>query len=186
MNMKNKIRKGILVLRKAMTKTIIVEYSKIITRKIIEHPRYKNAEMILCYVDAKNEVMTSGIIEDAWRKGKKVAVPKVHGEVMKFYLIESYEQLESGCFGILEPKAECIEVTKVSEKSIVIMPGVAFDSQGNRIGYGKGYYDKYFSKYPKVYKIAIAFSLQIVPEIPADRFDIKADCVITEKTGGNE
>ena len=137
-------------------------------------------------MDAKNEVRTSGIIEDAWKNGKTVAVPKVHGEIMKFYQIDSYEQLEEGCFGIPEPKVGCLEVVDVPQNSIVIMPGVAFDTQGNRIGYGKGYYDKYFSKYPKVYKIAIAFSLQIVPEILADRFDIKADCVITEKTGGNK
>ena len=98
---------------------------------------------------------------------------------MKFYQITSYDDLEAGYFGILEPKEECKEVN-VSENSIVIMPGVAFDRKGNRIGYGKGYYDKYFSRYPEVYKIAIAFSMQIVDEIPADEFDIKANCVVTD------
>lgn len=179
--MKNRIRKEILSLRKSMTETIIEQYSRKITQKLISHPIYQNAELVFCYVDAKNEVKTSDIIKDAWSLGKKVAVPKVHGEVMKFYLIDSYEELEQGCFGILEPKEECEVVVEVPRNSVVIMPGVAFDRQGNRIGYGKGYYDKYFSKYLEVYKIAIAFSLQIVPEIPADRFDIKADCVITEE-----
>ena len=70
--------------------------------------------------------------------------------------------------------------TDIPKNSVVIMPGVAFDKTGNRIGYGKGYYDKYFSKYPDLCKIAIAFSLQIVSEIQADKFDVKADCVITE------
>lgn len=179
--MKNRIRKERLSLRKSMTETIIKQYSEHITQKVIRHPDYKAADLVFCYVDVKNEVKTAGIIENAWKNGKKVAVPKVHDEEMKFYLIHSYEQLEQGCFGLQEPKTECTEVSDVPKNSVVIMPGVAFDRQGNRIGYGKGYYDKYFSKYPGIFKIAIAFSLQIVPEIPFDRFDVKADCVITEE-----
>ena len=74
----------------------------------------------------------------------------------------------------------CKEVVDIPENSVVIMPGVAFDKKGNRIGYGKGYYDKYFSKDSNSYKIAIAFLMQMVAKIPANAFDIKADCVVTE------
>lgn len=178
--MKNKIRKEILALRKAMPICLLEEKSRKITEKVIQHPKYQEAELVLAYIDAKGEVKTREMIEHAWKSGKQVAVPKVHGDVMKFYQISSYEELEAGCFEIMEPKIRCREVTELSEKSVVIMPGVAFDMQGNRVGYGKGYYDKYFSQYTDVYKIAVALSLQIVDDIPADDLDIKADCVMTE------
>lgn len=100
---------------------------------------------------------------------------------MEFYLVSTYEQLEEGCFGIREPKDFCERINSVSKDAVVIMPGVAFDRNGNRIGYGKGFYDKYFGNYPEVYKIAIAYEIQIVDEIFADKYDVKADCVITEK-----
>lgn len=179
--MKKKIRKEILALRKAVPKDVLEEKSKLIAEKVTSHPNYQQADTILAYIDAKGEVQTKPIIEDAWSKGKKVAVPKVHGDIMKFYLISSYEELEPGNFGILEPVENCEVIINILENTVVLMPGVAFDMKGNRIGYGKGYYDKYFSKYPETYKIALAFSMQIVPEIPADEFDIKANCVITEK-----
>ena len=178
--MKNKIRKEILALRKAMPICLLEENSRRITEKVIEHPEYQKAELVFAYIDAKGEVKTGDIVEHAWKSGKRVAVPRVQGDIMKFYLISSYEELEPGCFGIMEPKTTCMEVRNIPKNSVVIMPGVAFDKSGNRIGYGKGYYDKYFSEYPDVYKIAIALSMQIVSEIPADVFDIKADCVITE------
>lgn len=177
--MKKEIRKTILAKRKALSTEVLETNSKVISEKVMAHPKYQAADTVFAYIDAKGEVQTKALIEDAWNKGKTVVVPKVHGDIMKFYKIASYDDLEAGDFGIQEPKAECDEVT-VSEKSIVIMPGVAFDRKGNRIGYGKGYYDKYFSQYPEVYKIAIAFSMQTVDEIPADEFDIKANCVITD------
>lgn len=179
--MKNRIRKEIMAKRNALSKEEIESKSEIIYQRVIVHPAFQNADLVFAYIDAKNEVQTRLLIEYAWKSGKKVAVPKVHGEIMKFYLITSYEDLEPGCFGIQEPKETCEEVLIPMENSLVIMPGVAFDRQGNRIGYGKGYYDKYFSAYPDVYKIAIAFEVQIVPMVPADEFDVKADIVMTEK-----
>ena len=179
--MKNKIRKRILALRKAMPESVLQGKSKKIIEKVMNHPMYQRAEIIFCYMDAKGEVKTRDLIEHAWTMGKKVAVPKVHGDVMEFYYIEAFQQLESGYFGIMEPGSECSKLEHVSNNSLVIMPGVAFDKMGNRIGYGRGYYDKYFSSYSDLYKMAIAYSEQIVEEIPADNLDVKADCVVTDE-----
>ena len=179
--MKKIIRKEILTRRKALDVDVINTKSRLISKKVIEHAQYQKADMLLAYIDAKGEVNTKVIIEDAWEKGKTVAVPKVHGEIMEFYIITSFDDLEKGNFGIMEPKETCEKVDTDSLDTIVIMPGVAFDRAGNRIGYGKGYYDKYFSKYPAVYKIALAFEMQIVPQIVSDEYDIKADVVVTEK-----
>ena len=179
--MKKQIRKEILALRKTMPISLLEEKSRIITGKVIRHSVFQSAECIFCYIDAKGEVRTKDIIEYAWSQGKKVAVPKVHGEIMEFYYITAYDQLEEGNFGIQEPKESCQKVKCIPENSIVIMPGVAFDMRGNRIGYGKGYSDKYFSKNSNLYKMAIAFSIQILPEILADEFDVRANCVIIEE-----
>jgi len=178
--MKKEIRKNILALRREIPLNLQIEKSKLIIEKVIQHPAYQNAQCVICYIDAKGEVKTGELIEHAWKHGKQVAVPKVHGNDMKFYYISSYEQLESGTFGIPEPKISCPELTCIPENSVVIMPGVAFDMNGNRIGYGKGYYDRYFAVQTNLYKIALAFSMQIVPEIISDSFDIRADYVITE------
>jgi len=178
--MKKEIRKNILALRQEMPLDLQTEKSRLIIEKLLQHPAYRNAECVLCYIDAKGEVKTDELIEHAWKHGKLVAVPKVHGNDMKFYYISSYEELETGTFGILEPKTSCTELTSIPDNSVVIMPGVAFDLTGNRIGYGKGYYDRYFADQTNLCKIALAFSLQIVPEIASDPFDIRADYVITE------
>ncbi|MGN1266370.1 MAG: 5-formyltetrahydrofolate cyclo-ligase [Dorea sp.] len=176
--MKDKIRKEILEIRKNLSHDFVEETSKMIMKKIIGSPEYQNADYILCYIDVRKEVQTKILIEDAWNKGKIVAAPRVEGEDsrnMEFYQINSFEQLSKGTFGILEPNAACKRITTIPENSIIIVPGVAFDLRGNRIGYGAGYYDSYFQKYPDIYKIAPVYPFQIVPKIPAEEHDIKVD-----------
>ena len=173
--MKNKIRKEILEIRRNLSEEYVSETSRKITDKILDLPEYKNADLIFCYIAAKNEVQTNLLIEDAWKCGKRMAVPKVHGKEMSFYEIHSFNQLKTGNFGIKEPDDSCPLIEKPNDSSIVIMPGVAFDRTGNRIGYGGGYYDRYFQKYPEIYKIAPAYDFQIVPSIEAEEHDIKVD-----------
>lgn len=179
---KKEIRKHILGLRKKLSQKEIEFNSRRITEKVVSHPEYLKAELVLCYMDAKGEVQTQDIIQDAWEKGKKVAVPRVTGSEMYFYEITSFSQLEKGYFGILEPDESCPIVEPSTYRTVVMMPGVAFDEDCNRIGYGGGFYDKYFSKYPEVYKIALAHKIQMVPKIQAEEFDLKPDCIITEHT----
>lgn len=178
--MKNQIRKEILAIRASLPEKDVKAKSKVIFQKVIKSDAYQNADLVLAYIDAKGEVKTKALIEHAWSQKKKVAVPKVHGVIMEFYIIESYDDLESGCFGLQEPKESCQRITELPDNTLVIMPGVAFDNKGNRIGYGKGYYDKYFSKYPDVYKIAVAYAFQIVPDAYADIHDVKAELILTE------
>lgn len=113
--------------------------------------------------------------------GKKVAVPKVIVDnFMKFYYIDSLKSLTPGAYGILEPEAYP-QREACKEHALVILPGVAFDRQGNRIGYGKGFYDNYLSTHPQYHRIGLAFSAQCVDFIPADCHDIRVEAVITEK-----
>lgn len=114
----------------------------------------------------------------AWKSDKKVAVPRIQGDIMTFHYITDWKDLKEGFKGILEPfdMSEALD-----EHPLVIMPGVAFDRRCNRVGYGKGFYDKYLSMHPRSSTIALAFELQLVEQIPIQQNDICPQLLITEE-----
>lgn len=144
--------------------------------KLMHHPLYQNAETIYCYVSYQHEVDTWPFLAFSMASGKKVAVPKVLGDDMEFFYIESLEELEQGYHGIYEP----ITSRKANDNdALMVMPLVAFDKEHHRLGYGGGYYDRYLSKHSNYATIGIAFDFQQVESIPAEPFDIKPNTIIT-------
>lgn len=107
----------------------------------------------MAYADYNHEVITRYIIEQAWKDGKEVAVPKVFGKDMVFYKLTDFSQLESGYFGIPEPKEDGETVSW--ETAMMVMPGVAFDVNCNRVGYGGGFYDRFLEKHPQISRVAV-------------------------------
>lgn len=187
MNSKDMIRKEIISKRDSLTSQEISDKSKVIANKLISAYEYKNAENILIYASMRSEVITDGIIDDALKSGINVFCPKCIDKdngVMVFYKIDSLDDLKECYYGIREPEytsdSEVFDDTKDIDKTLVIVPGVAFDRCGNRIGYKGGYYDRFLSKYPLIKTIALAFELQMVDRIPADAHDIPVLQVITE------
>ncbi len=178
MESKKDIRKRVLEKRNCIPDKEWEDKSRLICEKVVTHPFFLQADAIYCYVDYRREVGTRGLIEHAWKQGKKVAAPKVNGDKMEFYYIQSFEDMEEGYKGIAEPKQTNLAH---DENVLVIMPGAAFDITCNRIGYGKGYYDKYLHAQPNHKTIAIAFELQMVEAIPTDVYDICPDIIITEE-----
>ena len=178
MESKKDIRRYVLSLRGNLTAKEQDEKSQNICCQVINHPFFLNAKNIYCYVDYKNEVKTRAIIQYALDNGKRVAVPKIVDDEMLFCFIDSLEELTDGYRGIPEP-SHC-NIANV-DSPLVIMPGVAFDKSRNRIGYGKGFYDRFLKKHPNCHTIALGFALQIVEHIPADPFDIQPEILITEK-----
>ena len=180
MESKKDIRKRVLTQRTEMMRKDWEEKSYYIYQKVVTHPFFLRADIVFCYVDYRNEVGTRSIIEKAWKENKKVAIPKVEGDEMSFYFIHSFDDVEEGYKGILEPSSNDNAVP--SENSIVIMPGAVFDKNCNRIGYGRGYYDKFLHKYPYCKTLALSFELQIIENVPAEDFDKRPEYVITEET----
>lgn len=178
MESKKDIRKRVLDQRNLISNREWEEKSHCIYEKVVTHPFFLEADAIYCYVDYRREVGTRAIIEHAWKTGKKVAAPKVNGDWMEFYYMESFADLTEGFKGILEPKHKQLAC---DENVLVIMPGAAFDAKCNRIGYGKGYYDKFLSTHPHYKTLAIAFELQMVDTIPADAYDVCPNIIITEE-----
>lgn len=155
--------------------------SRIIADKIISMPEFMDNSNVYSYMAFRNEVGTDYVIKYALNCGKKVAIPKVTGDDMKFYVLpqENFsEKLEKGYMGIIEP---ALDLDILSEnKGIIIVPGMAFDRKGSRIGYGRGFYDRFLAKNPNLIKIGIAFDFQLFDEIEINQFDIPMDYIITE------
>ena len=179
MEEKKEIRKKIFKARKEHTDAWIRENSLRITEALTQLPEYRNAERIMAYADYNHEVITRYIIEQAWKDGKEVAVPKVFGKDMVFYRLTDFSQLESGYFGIPEPKEDGETVSW--EEAMMVMPGVAFDVNCNRVGYGGGFYDCFLEKHPEVCRVAVGFSFQILPEVPTEPTDIRPQVIVTEE-----
>lgn len=143
--------------------------------------QYKNASTILCYVSTPLEVDTRLLIKKALDDGKRVAVPKCKPETttMDFYLITSFEDLEKGTFGVLEPIQSRCEIFR-GDEGICIVPGLCFDHFGYRLGYGKGYYDRFLTNYSQT-KIGICYNDCVQQRLFHGRYDVPVDLLITER-----
>lgn len=182
---KRELRKRIIAIRSEMQSEEAHFLSNQICEKIQSLQEYKQAENILAYMSINNEVELKGVIDNALKSGKKVYIPKVVSKTeMKFYQYDG--SFSEGSFGILEPE-KCNEETlytyKEKSNTLVIIPGVAFDKNRNRLGYGGGFYDSFLGglKSTGISKVAVAYELQIVDEVPSEQHDLKPDTIITEK-----
>lgn len=182
---KNTVRKDILNSRMSMSKDEVYSKSKEIEKRLFECNFFDSSSFLMAYVDFRNEVKTEDIIKKSLTLGKKVAVPisvPSTKELIVSQVKDFDKELEIGHYNILEPKKEYIRNTDPSIIDLILVPGVAFDRRGYRIGYGAGYYDRFFNKLNKnVPKVALAFDIQIVENIPQGYYDIPVDYIITEK-----
>lgn len=182
-NDKKELRKQIISIREALSQDLREEYNKKIFEKLIVREDYNNAKVIFIYVSNKSEVCTIDIIKHALDQGKTVCVPKVISkeEGMKAIKIGDLSELKKGFMDILEPEYEEAKVIKEEDIDMVITPGVAFDKEGGRLGYGGGFYDRFFKLTRKDCKnIALAYHIQLVDRVPVGKQDVKVHDIITD------
>ena len=180
---KKVMRKEMLENRSKLTKKEIREKSNKIKEKLMRLEKFKEAQVIFSFISFGDEVDTHEIIKESLKLGKRVGVPVTIPEGRKLLVSELYDfdkELELGYYDILAPKEEYIREINPKEIDVVLVPGVVFTPAGYRIGYGGGYYDRFFSKNKDVYKIGLCFDMQIADEIPIDLYDIPVDIIITE------
>lgn len=183
---KTELRKLIKEKRKTFSKKELDKLSLKIADNLLSLKEMAYAKNVLIYVSTKGEVDTLGLIEELFKLGKIVYVPKVidiKTGLMRFYKISSLEDLEPGCMNILEPKEslEILEESLIDDSFVIVMPGLAFDKKGHRLGYGGGFYDRFNARvYSGLLKLALSFDFQLVDELIANEFDIDVDKVITE------
>ena len=144
---------------------------------------YAGCDTIFAYVSTASEVDTYGIIHHALAHGKRVAVPLCYPETkgMEYYYIRSEDDLKAGHYGIMEPDISVCEKADDNTHALCIVPGLCFDKDGYRLGYGGGYYDRYLSAHD-IIRIGLCYSDNTVDELIRDRYDVCVDKVITEKT----
>ena len=173
---KKELRRSIRERKRAMTEEEIVSRSEKLVVLFAQSEAYKNAKTIYGYLPYNQEVRTVPMLEQALKDGKKVAVPKVYGDEMKFLYLDDLTKVSKGYAGIPEPIAD--GPVADDETALVLMPGLAFDPQGDRIGYGGGFYDKFLAAEPNHPTLALCYEFQLLPELDTEEHDIPVDTVL--------
>lgn len=184
---KKQLRKALLQKRKLLCDSETAVKNAAITENLLSLEKVQSAELILPFVSARGEVGTREFIARCFAAGKTVAVPRcIDGSNMEFCVIHTFDDLEKGMYGIDEPKKSCAVIDAAcAENSVLIVPGLCFSYDGYRLGYGKGYYDRFISRY-KGYTIGVCYSEFMTDDIPIDKYDRCVDIVITEKRKGQK
>ncbi|MGV3464839.1 MAG: 5-formyltetrahydrofolate cyclo-ligase [Heyndrickxia sp.] len=179
---KKDIRKQVLNVLRTLDKCTYEQYSFEIAKKLYQMPVWKTAKTIALTISRSPEVDTWQIIRSGWLEGKKIAVPKClpESKQMVFRQITSFEQLESVYFGLYEPIETVTEEIKKQEIELMIVPGVAYNRTGYRIGFGGGYYDRYLDNFHGE-TLSLAFSYQVLQDLAIEKHDIPVQSIITEK-----
>ncbi len=175
---KQKYRQEVFANRASMSPEDELLWNGIITGKILANKTFASAKVVYAYADVRREVSTRAIIDAAMAAEKRAAFPRVDGQNMDFYYIDSWDDLEPGYFGIREPKLTCEKACE--EDALILVPGVAFTRQGDRVGYGGGFYDRFFEREPNHPTIALAFGFQLYDSLPLEPTDRRVDLVVSE------
>lgn len=173
---KKELRRTIRERKRAMTEEEILQRSARLGQLFTQSDAYKAAKTIYGYLPYNQEVRTVPMLEQALRDGKKVAVPKVYGEEMKFLYLDDLTRVAKGYAGIPEPIAD--GPVADDETALVLMPGLAFDPEGHRIGYGGGFYDKFLAAEPDHPTLALCYEFQMLPKLDTEEHDIPVDTVL--------
>ena len=173
---KKALRKEIRDQKRAMTEEMIVAKSEKLGKLFAASELYQNAKSIYGYLPYNQEVRTVAMLEQAIRDGKRVAVPKCYGDEMRFIWMEDLSKVEKGYAGIPEP----VEDGPVADDhtALVLMPGLAFDPQGHRIGYGGGFYDRFLAEETEHPTLALCYDFQMLEHLETEEFDIPVDAVL--------
>jgi 5-formyltetrahydrofolate cyclo-ligase len=183
METKREIRKKILAIRDSVSEDERVRMSGDIFWNVTALPEFQKAQNILLFAGYGSEPDTLSFLTDYIKCGKRIYCPLVVGDVMEFYEVSDKSDFVPGYKGIPEPKADNKKKYSPSNSDFMLVPGTVFDREGNRIGYGKGFYDRYLSEVFRGETAAMTFSFQIVENgrIPSEKTDHKMRIIVTEK-----
>ena len=180
-SLRNLVRKK----RDALSSKQRKELAGRIEKKVFSHPLFKAAKTVMFYVTHRSEVDTSKMIKSSLKNGKIVVVPKVNlhkkGEMSAVQIRHLTKDLEHGFYGIFEPRMDRCRVVDEKEIELIFVPGMVFDERGNRIGYGKGFYDRWLKKFKRKVRIGLAYDFQVIREVPTTKKDVRMGSIVTDK-----
>ena len=172
---KKALRKEISAKKATLSQAQIENASTALAEQLFAHPLYLSANTLYAYLSYNQEVRTAPIIQKALSQGKRVAVPKIYGTEMRFVYITENSVIAPGYKGIPEPVEDDIADNSVA---LVLMPGLAFTAEGQRMGYGGGFYDRFLEKEPHP-TVALCFDFQLLPQLPTEEHDLPVDAVLS-------
>jgi 5-formyltetrahydrofolate cyclo-ligase len=181
---KRKVRYEFLNLRNRIDPILASAYSSVIFSKIIKLPVYEKAETVMFYLSYGSEVATDAMITSAIEEGKTVAVPTIENPgdgKMEAVKIARIEDAYQSVYGIRQPEINREDLIDKSNIDLVFVPGIAFDNNGFRTGYGKGYFDRWLQNVPPEKTIGLAYDFQITDKLPAGKYDLPVGMIVTEK-----
>jgi 5-formyltetrahydrofolate cyclo-ligase len=180
---KKEMRKLVLAKRASMGESTRADKSFLIQNKVLALAEYQTARTLMLFMNFQDEVNTTELAKDTLARGKQLILPCcAPGGILIPAVINDLDELVTGMWGIREPRKGGLVKAEIPEIDFVLVPGVAFDLTGNRLGYGMGYYDRFFELLsPSVPKAAIAFACQVIPEVPVEEHDKKMSLLITEE-----
>ncbi len=180
---KNALRRKNRLMRNAISHEEKQLLDRGIRENLFNFEAYRKAQLLLTFISVDSEPDTREILRRAWSEGKTAAVPKCHPDhKMAFYIIESFDDCQSGKYNIPEPKDYCKEAVLTEENILCLVPGLAFDRKGARLGYGGGYYDRFLRKHPHITAIGICAERLVCEDVPEEETDCRLDGLITENT----
>lgn len=183
--LRSTLRKQLLQERKALSPDVVTGKSKLIMAQALTMKEYLQAETVMTYLDFRNEVQTGALAEHSLAAGKRVVIPVT--DIKRHLLLPSRltnypGDLQPGHWGILEPKPDCLRPVEPTEIDLIFVPGVAFDLNGYRLGYGGGYYDRFLTRTgPHAVFVGLAFEMQVRQQVYPEAHDVPVHYLITEK-----
>lgn len=174
---KARLRQKVKRLRRETSEKERFLWDQKLAKQILSMGCWQPGDCVYCYISVRNEAGTEMLLRELWNRKIQAAVPRVRGKEMDFYYISGMEDLEPGAMGIPEPREGCRKAAEPGAP--VIVPGVAFGQDFSRLGYGGGYYDRFFEREPEHLKIGMCYEFQLETELPSERFDVKMDAIIT-------
>jgi 5-formyltetrahydrofolate cyclo-ligase len=182
---KQYIRRSIRAVRRGLSEAERLARSRRLWERVIALPCYQHARVVLGYMAFDHEVLTDGLMQQAMASGKQIVLPMVQAdrEGMTLYAIEDLEHdVASGYHGILEPQPQRTRAVVPETLELALIPGVAFDLRGGRLGFGAGFYDRLLSRLPRdIPMVGLAFDFQVIPRLPSQPHDIMLDAIVTER-----
>ncbi len=182
-NTKSEVRKSCLKQRAALGEKERKSYSSVIQQRLQSLPEFQTAQAVMLFLNFRDEVETTDLAEETIACKKRLILPRCapQGILLPFEVHDLAMELEPGAWGIREPKLSNEQV-EPSVIDLIIVPGAGFDQQGNRLGYGGGYYDRFFMLLnPLTPRVALGFECQVISQVPVDQHDAKMNMLITEK-----
>jgi 5-formyltetrahydrofolate cyclo-ligase len=177
---KRELRTRMRSLRAVLPAAAAGERSRAATKRVLELPEYAAAKTIVAFSAIQKEADPAEILSSARASGKRVGLPRVVDELLELHEFGDVSELEEGAFGVLEPSATARVITP-AEVDLVIVPGLAFDPRGHRLGYGRAFYDRLLPHMPQAFRVGFAYDFQVMMELPNDPHDVPMHAVVTDQ-----